>query len=251
MTDKSDKKVVLVTGASRGIGNSIAREFAKDSNNIVIGTATTDERALSFVDSMREDGIENVHGIGMNINDADSVNQAIARIVEDFGAPNILINNAGMTADNLFLLMKENDWSKIIDGNLTGVFRVTKACIKPMVKARWGRIINISSVVGVTGNPGQCNYSAAKAGVIAMTKSLAIEVASRGITANIIAPGFIETDMTKKLNEQQKESILSSVPVGKMGRPEDIANAAKFLASPEASYITGETVHVNGGMYMG
>ena len=250
MTNIENKKVVLVTGASRGIGNAIAKEFAKNPDNIIVGTATTDERAADFVEIMKAEGIKNVFGLGMDIGNPESITDGVKRVIDEFGAPNILINNAGTTADNLFMLMKDKDWDKIIDVNLGGVFRVRKACIRAMVKARWGRIINISSIVGTTGNPGQSNYSAAKAGVVAMTKSLASEIASRNITVNAIAPGFIETDMTNKLNEKQTDGILSTIPMARMGLPKDIANAAIFLASDAASYITGETIHVNGGMYM-
>lgn len=231
-------KIVFITGASRGIGRAIAQAFV-DQGATVIGTATT------------EAGAANIPGNGMVLDVCDSaaVEKAIEEIQAKFGAPAILINNAGITEDNLLLRMKESQWEHVIDANLNAIFRTTKACLRGMLKARWGRVINITSVVGVMGNPGQANYCAAKAGMIGFTKSLALEMASVGVTANCVAPGFIQTDMTSKLTDQQREAILGQIPAKKMGAVEDIANAVLFLASDTAAYITGQTLHVNGGMY--
>ncbi|HLB57077.1 MAG TPA: 3-oxoacyl-ACP reductase FabG [Coxiellaceae bacterium] len=232
-------KIVFITGASRGIGFAIAKAF-HDQGAIVIGTATT------------EDGAKKIpgHGVVLNVCDAAQVEKVFEEIQTKFGAPNILINNAGVTEDNLLLRMKPEQWDRVIDTNLNAVYRTTKLCLRHMMKARFGRIINITSVVGVTGNPGQANYCAAKAGMIGFTKAVAIEMASVGITANTVAPGFIQTDMTGKLDEKQREAILSQIPSKKMGDAMDIANAVLFLASDAAMYITGQTLHVNGGMYM-
>lgn len=232
-------KVVLVTGASRGIGYAIAKSFV-DQGAIVIGTATSETGAKNSPG----------HGMVMDVCNALSVEKALTEIQTKFGAPHILINNAGLTEDNLMLRMKVEQWDHVIDANLNGVFRTTKACLRGMLKARWGRIINITSVVGVTGNSGQANYCAAKAGMIGFTKAVAAEMAGVGITANCVAPGFIQTDMTDKLDEKQREAILAQIPSKKMGQAQDIANAVLFLASDDASYITGQTVHVNGGMCM-
>lgn len=231
-------KVVFITGASRGIGHAIAKAF-KDQGAIVIGTATT------------EAGIKNIpgHGIVMNVCDSLNVEAVFETVQTQFGMPSILVNNAGVTEDNLMLRMKQEQWDRVIDTNLNAVFRTTKACLRGMLKARWGRVINITSVVGVTGNPGQANYCAAKAGMIGFTKALAAEMAGVGITANCVAPGFIQTDMTDKLDKKQREAILSQIPAKKMGDATDIANAVLFLASDAAAYITGQTLHVNGGMY--
>lgn len=188
--------------------------------------------------------------IQLDVSSSESVNSCLDTITKDVGAPSILINNAGITRDNLLMRMKEEDWEETINTNLTGVYRVTKACLKGMLKARWGRIISISSVVGVMGNPGQANYAATKAGVIAFSKSLAYEIASRGITVNVVAPGFIETDMTRSLNDEQKSKLLQTIPTGTLGQVDDIAASVAFLSSEQARYITGETLHVNGGMYM-
>lgn len=240
-------KVALVTGASRGIGKEIALTLAEQGASVV-GSATTDAGAQKITSMLQEySGL----GVVINVTKPETIEHAMSVLADGIGCPEILVNNAGVTADNLFLRMKEAEWISTLDTNLTGVFRLIKSCLKPMVKARWGRIINISSVVAFTGNPGQVNYSAAKSGLSGFTKSLAREIASRGITVNLVAPGFVETDMTDKLSSEQKGSLLEQIPVGRMGRAKDIAEAVSFLASPAASYITGETLHVNGGMFMG
>lgn len=236
-----DKKVALVTGASRGIGRAIAQDLAEQ-GVIVVGTATSEKGA----DSINEFGT----GIVLDVTDAKSIDNALEVMTEKTGMPSILINNAGITADNIFIRMKDEQWDSVIEANLTSVFKLMRACIRPMMKARWGRIVNISSVVAFTGNPGQANYCAAKAGMVGLSKSIAKEVASRGITINVVAPGFIETDMTRKLNEDQKSNILQQIPMARMGNAKDIASAVKFLVSEQAAYITGETIHVNGGMLM-
>lgn len=241
-------KVCLVTGASRGIGKAIALMMG-ERGGIVIGTATSQKGADAISDYLKGAGITG-QGMALNVNDDAQISEMMSAITEQYGAPNVLVNNAGITRDNLFLRMKDEEWQDIIDTNLTSVFKMSKACIKSMTKARFGRIINISSVVGVSGNPGQTNYCAAKAGVIGFSKSLAQEMASRNITVNAIAPGFIASDMTDELPEKTKESILASVPMGRLGSPEDIAASACFLASDDGGYITGSTIHVNGGMYM-
>ena len=247
-----DKKVVLITGASRGIGKAIALALgsAGDArNNIIIGTATSDHGAAAITAYLQEHQLQG-QGMKLNVADLESINAVIAAIVEQYGSPDILVNNAAVTRDNLFLRMKEDEWSDVINTNLTSVFRVTKACIRPMVKARWGRVINIGSVVGTCGNPGQTNYSAAKAAVLGFTKSLALELASRNITVNTVAPGFVDTDMTRALNDAQREALVQMVPVGRVAQPEEIADVVAFLASDKAAYITGQTLHVNGGMLM-
>lgn len=236
-----NNKVALVTGASRGIGRAIAMQLAEQGLTVV-GTATTAEGA----NSINEFGL----GIVLDVTNQQSIDDALTTITEKVGAPTILVNNAGITSDNLFMRMKDNEWDKVIDANLTGVFRLMRACIRPMLKDRWGRIVNISSVVAFTGNPGQANYAAAKSGIIGLSKSIASEVASRGITVNVVAPGFIETDMTGALSAEQQEKLLQIIPMGKMGQAKDIALAVQFLVSESASYITGETIHVNGGMLM-
>lgn len=241
-------KVALITGATRGLGQSILLALGQ-MGATVVGTATSEQGAQSISTFCEQ---HNLKGYGMILNIADfaSVEKGIDAVIEAVGAPVILVNNAGITRDNLLMRMKDEEWDAVLNTNLTGVFRVTKACVRGMLKARWGRIISVSSVVGITGNPGQANYAAAKAGVIAFSKSLAKEIASRGITVNVVAPGFIDTDMTKTLTSAQKEGLLQSIPVGAMGVPEDIAASVAFLASEQARYITGETIHVNGGMYM-
>jgi 3-oxoacyl-[acyl-carrier protein] reductase len=233
-----NNKIVFITGASRGIGFAIAKAF-HEKGAIVIGTATS------------EAGAKNIpgHGVVLDVCHAESVEKTVEAIQSQFGAPAILINNAGITADNLMLRMKAEQWDRVIDTNLNAIFRTTKLCLRHMMKARWGRIVNITSVVGVTGNPGQANYCAAKAGMIGFTKAVAVEMASVGITANAVAPGFIQTDMTDRLDEKQREAILSQIPAKKMGDVMDIANTVLFLASDSAAYITGQTLHVNGGMY--
>ncbi len=241
-------KVALVTGATRGIGRAIALALGQQ-GHAVVGTATTAEGAERISAAFAEAGIKG-RGIVLNVANAESIDQTIAEINAEFGAPQIVVNNAGITRDNLMLRMKADEWDDVINTNLSAIFRVTKACLKGMTKARWGRIISISSVVGSMGNPGQANYAAAKAGLEGFSRALAAEIASRNITVNAIAPGFIETDMTQALPEAQRELLLKQVPAGRLGQPEDIASTVAFLASDAASYITGTTLHVNGGMYM-
>jgi 3-oxoacyl-[acyl-carrier protein] reductase len=239
-------EVALVTGASRGIGAAIAARLANDGAR-VIGTATTSEGAARISEQLAAQG---GRGAVLDVTSQESIDALIADIDGKEGAIGILCNNAGITRDMLLLRMKEDDWDLVMQTNLASVFRLSKAVLRGMMKARKGRIISIASIVGVTGNPGQANYAAAKAGMIGFSKSLAREVGSRGITANVIAPGFIDTDMTRALNESQKETLNGQIPLGRLGQPADIAAAVAFLASAEASYITGETLHVNGGMYM-
>ncbi len=241
-------KLALVTGASRGIGKAIAEALGRQGATVV-GTATTDAGAEGISANLSALSITGV-GIAMNVADAESVKTAFEKINNDFGAPVIVVNNAGITRDNLMLRMKEDEWHEVINTNLNSLFHVSKASLRGMTKARWGRVINIGSVVGSLGNLGQANYAAAKAGLVGYSKSLAREVAARNITVNVIAPGFIETDMTKALPEEHKESLLTQVPAGRLGTPEEIAAAVTFLASDAAAYITGSTIHVNGGMYM-
>jgi 3-oxoacyl-[acyl-carrier protein] reductase len=238
-------KVALVTGASRGIGKAIAEQLAALGAKVV-GTATSEKGAAAISDYLGANG----KGLVLNVTDADSVEHCLAQIKESFGEIDILVNNAGITRDNLLMRMKDEEWFDIMQTNLTSVYRLSKAVLRSMMKKRFGRIITIGSVVGSMGNAGQTNYAAAKAGVLGFTKSLAREVASRGITVNAIAPGFIDTDMTKELSDEQKEAIFSQVPANRLGQPEEIAATVAFLASTQAAYITGETVHVNGGMYM-
>jgi len=247
-TDILSGEIALVTGASRGIGQSIALALGKQGATVV-GTATSDKGAESISACLAENGITG-QGMALNVTDADSIKQMLAEMTETFGAPGILVNNAGITRDNLLMRMKEEEWSDIITTNLTSVYRMSKACLRAMTKARKGRIISISSVVGTAGNAGQTNYAAAKAGLIGFSKSLAREVGVRGITVNTVAPGFIDTDMTRALPDEQREVLLSDIPLNRLGQPEEIAAAVAFLASPGAAYITGETLHVNGGMYM-
>jgi 3-oxoacyl-[acyl-carrier protein] reductase len=237
-------KVVLVTGASRGIGKAIASQL-KELGATVLGTATSAHGADNISEYL---GTGN--GLVLNVTDNDSISTLFDSIKENHGGIDILVNNAGITRDNLFMRMKDDEWQDIIDTNLSSVFKISKAVIRTMMKKRNGRIINIGSVVGTMGNAGQVNYATAKAGLIGFTKSLAREVASRGITVNTVSPGFIDTDMTQTLTDEQKEGIFSQVPANRLGKPEEIANAVAFLASDGAAYITGETLHVNGGMYM-
>ncbi|WP_367345228.1 3-oxoacyl-ACP reductase FabG [Stenotrophomonas bentonitica] len=239
-------EIALVTGASRGIGAAIADALAAQGAT-VIGTATTDAGAAAIGERLAAVG---GHGRALNVTDPAALDAVLDGIAKEFGAITILVNNAGITRDNLLLRMKDEDWQAILDTNLTSVFRTSKAVIRGMMKARKGRIINIASVIGVTGNAGQANYAAAKAGIIAFSKSLAKEIGSRGITVNVVAPGFIDTDMTKALPEEQRTGLVKSIALERLGEPADIANAVAFLAGPSASYITGETLHVNGGMYM-
>jgi len=241
-------KIALVTGATRGIGKAIALQLASQGAT-VIGTATSESGAEKIKASLAEVGNAGT-GIVLDVSSQDSIDTAIAQINEQFGAPTILVNNAGITRDNIMLRMKEDEWDAVISTNLTSIFRVSKAVLRGMTKARWGRIINISSVVGTMGNAGQANYAAAKAGVEGFSRSLAREVGSRGITVNSVAPGFIDTDMTKELSDEHKANMLSAVPVQRLGQPEEISAAVGYLASEAAGYVTGETLHVNGGMYM-
>ncbi|TBR45064.1 3-oxoacyl-ACP reductase FabG [Marinomonas agarivorans] len=243
-----DGKIALVTGATRGIGKAIALSLSQQ-GAIVLGTATSESGAESISTYLSESGNAG-KGYVLDVASAESVDAVIKAISAEFGAPTILINNAGITRDNLMLRMKDEEWDAVINTNLSSVYRVTKACMRGMTKAKFGRIVNISSVVGSMGNPGQANYSAAKAGLEGFSRSLAAEIASRGITVNCIAPGFIETDMTKVLPEEHKATLIEKVPASRLGQPEEIAAAVTFLASESAGYITGETLHVNGGMYM-
>ncbi|EGU33297.1 3-ketoacyl-(acyl-carrier-protein) reductase [Vibrio ichthyoenteri ATCC 700023] len=238
-------KIALVTGASRGIGRAIA-ELLVERGATVIGTATSESGAAAISEYLGNNG----KGLALNVTDVESIEATLKTINDEFGVIDILVNNAGITRDNLLMRMKDDEWNDIIDTNLTPIFRMSKAVLRGMMKKRAGRIINVGSVVGTMGNAGQTNYAAAKAGVIGFTKSMAREVASRGVTVNTVAPGFIETDMTKALNDDQRAVTLANVPAGRLGDPREIASAVAFLASPEAAYITGETLHVNGGMYM-
>ena len=241
-------KVALVTGASRGIGQAVALKLGA-MGATVVGTATSDPGADNISAYMQEAGITG-HGVKLDVTDPNAIDEIIKQIADQHGAITILVNNAGITRDNLLMRMKEEEWGAIMDTNLTSIFRVSKACLRGMMKARNGRIISITSVVGAMGNAGQSNYAAAKAGVMGFSKSLAREVASRGITVNTVAPGFIDTAMTKSLPDEQKEALKAQIPLGALGQPEDIANSVGFLASEESAYVTGQTLHVNGGMYM-
>ncbi len=241
-------QVALVTGASRGIGQAIAIELAKQ-GIMVIGTATSPKGADAISAYLEKEGLKG-KGLVLNVTDSDSVDALMKNMKSDFSMPDILVNNAGITRDNLLMRMKEEEWSDIINTNLTSIYRVSKACLRSMMKNRSGRIISIASVVGLTGNAGQSNYAAAKAGILGFTKSLAREIGSRGITVNAVAPGFIDTDMTRTLPEEAKKALIGQIPLDRLGNVEDIANAVAFLASDNAAYITGETINVNGGMYM-
>ncbi len=243
-----DGEIALVTGASRGIGQAIARELGQRGAT-VIGTATTEPGAAAITQDWRERGFKGC-GLRLDVTDPASVDATLKAVTQEFGPPSILVNNAGVTRDNLLLRMKEEEWTAILDTNLSSVYRLSKAVLRGMMKAQRGRIVNITSVVGATGNPGQTNYAAAKAGIIGFTKSLAREIGSRNITVNAVAPGAIATDMTRDLPEAQRQALLAGIPLQRLGEPQDIANAVAFLISPEAAYITGETLHVNGGMYM-
>jgi 3-oxoacyl-[acyl-carrier protein] reductase len=239
-------EIVLVTGASRGIGAAIADELAAQGAT-VIGTATSDAGAQAIGARLQAGG---GHGRRLDVTEAGAIEALVEAVAAEFGAISILVNNAGITRDNLLMRMKDEDWQAILDTNLTSVYRSCKAVMRGMMKARRGRIVNIASVVGVTGNAGQANYAAAKAGIIAFSKSLAKEIGSRGVTVNVVAPGFIATDMTKDLPEASRETLVGQIALGRLGEPADIAQAVAFLAGPAAAYITGETLHVNGGMYM-
>jgi len=244
----TESKICLVTGASRGIGAAISDSLGAQ-GYIVIGTATSQSGADKITERFTA---KNISGVGMvlDVTDSQSVSDLLDKIGEEYGAPTILVNNAGITKDNLLLRMKDDEWFDVINTNLSSIFRLSKACLRPMTKARWGRIVNISSVVGSMGNAGQSNYSATKAGVAGFARSLAKEIGSRGITVNTVAPGFIATDMTKDLPEASKEAMLKQIPLARLGSPDEIASVVSFLVSDSASYITGETIHVNGGMYM-
>lgn len=241
--------VALVTGASRGIGKAIAIELGK-MGHLVVGTATTEHGAENISQYLAENGIKG-KGYAADVSDETSVTELMTAIGSDFSAPLVVVNNAGITRDNLLMRMKVEEWENVINTNLSSMYRVCKACVKGMTKARYGRIVNISSVVGSSGNGGQTNYSASKAGIEGFTRSLAQEIGSRGITVNSVAPGFIATDMTKDLPEKQAEALLSQIPLARLGQPEEIAGAVGFLVSDKGAYVTGETLHVNGGMYMG
>ncbi|PXW86784.1 3-oxoacyl-[acyl-carrier-protein] reductase [Nitrosomonas sp. Nm84] len=243
-----ENKITLVTGASRGIGQAIALKLGQH-GAIVIGTATTENGANTISQYLEKAGIKGT-GIMLNVNDTEQMHSAMQIIREKFGEIEILVNNAGITRDNLLVRMKDEEWNEIIATNLTSVFRLSRVVLRAMMKARYGRIINISSVVGAIGNMGQANYAAAKAGLFGFSKSLAREVGSRNITVNCVAPGFIDTDMTRSLTNEHQQSLIQHVPLGRLGRPEEVASAVAFLASSAAGYITGTTLHVNGGMYM-
>ena len=246
MCGSTESRVALVTGATRGIGKAIAQELAR-AGHTVIGTATSDAGAETITSHLSDWG-----GVGMrlDVSDGEAVKTAIAEIAEAHGAPTILVNNAGITRDNLMMRMKDEEWADVIGTNLNPLFTVSKACLRGMTKARWGRIINISSVVGQMGNAGQANYAASKAGAEGMSRAMAKELGSRAVTVNCVAPGFIDTDMTKVLTDDQKSLMLGQIPLGRLGEPEEIAKVVAFLASDSGAYITGETIHVNGGMYM-
>ncbi len=246
----SEARLALITGASRGIGKAIAEQLGQ-SGFVLAGTATSQSGADNISKMFADAGLSG-KGFVVDVSDANAIDTLIESIKAEFGkTPEVLVNNAGITRDNLLMRMKDEEWEAILQTNLTSVFKLSKACLRGMMKARWGRIINIGSVVGTTGNPGQTNYSAAKAAVIGFTKSLAKEIGARGITVNVVAPGFIDTDMTQALEESQREELSKSIPLARLGKAEDIAMAVSFLASDGANYITGETLHVNGGMYMG
>jgi 3-oxoacyl-[acyl-carrier protein] reductase len=243
-----NEKVAIVTGASRGIGAAIALELGS-AGATVIGTATSEGGAGSISAYLNEAGVKG-EGMVLNVTDADSVAAFISAVQEKYGAATVLVNNAGITKDNLLMRMGEDEWFDVINTNLSAIYRLSKGCLRGMMKARFGRIVNISSVVGQMGNAGQTNYSATKAGVMGFTRSLAKEVGSRNITVNAVAPGFIDTDMTKVLSDDQKKVMLDAIPLARLGQPEEIARVVRFLCSEDSSYITGETLHVNGGMYM-
>ncbi|HWK62446.1 MAG TPA: 3-oxoacyl-ACP reductase FabG [Eoetvoesiella sp.] len=241
-----DGKIALVTGATRGIGKAIAQELATRGARVV-GTATSQAGADAISEALAE---HHGRGVVLDVNDAAACDALIAELGQDNGGPHILVNNAGITRDTLAMRMKDEDWDAVLQTNLSSVFRLSRAVLKSMMKARWGRIVNITSVVGSSGNPGQANYAAAKAGVAGMARALARELGSRNITVNCVAPGFIETDMTRALSETQTAALLTQIPLGRLGSAADVANAVAFLAGPQAGYITGTTLHVNGGMYM-
>ena len=242
----SEKKIALVTGASRGIGRAIAEQLVAD-GFFVVGTATSEKGAAAIGEALGANGAGKV----LNVTDKESVASTVKSINDEFGAPLVLVNNAGITRDNIMLRMKDDEWDDVINTNLNSLYRVSKACLKGMTKARWGRIINISSVVGTMGNAGQANYAAAKGGVEGFTRALARELGSRNITVNSVAPGFIQTDMTEALPEAQKDALLAGIPLARLGQPGEIASAVGWLASEGGGYVTGTTLHVNGGMFTG
>ena len=248
LEESLEGKVTLVTGASRGIGRAIAETLGK-AGATVIGTATSEAGAEAISDYFAKANLKG-QGMVLDVTNDESISDVTKMIVADYGTISILINNAGITRDNLLMRMKNNEWDDIIETNLSSVFKLSKICLRGMMKARHGRIISIASVVGSTGNAGQTNYAAAKAGIIGFSKSLAREIGSRGITVNVVAPGFIDTDMTKALSDEQRNGMLTKIPLGKLGSPNDIAHAVLFLASDMGAYVTGETLHVNGGMHM-
>jgi 3-oxoacyl-[acyl-carrier protein] reductase len=248
MTSSLEGKLALVTGASRGIGRAIALELAAQGATVV-GTATSQTGADDISAALSVLPVPG-RGVVLDVNDAAAVDALIDVLGKEAGGPHILVNNAGITRDTLAMRMKDDDWQSVIDTNLSSVFRLTRAVLRSMMKARWGRIISVTSVVGSSGNPGQANYAAAKAGVAGMSRALARELGSRNITVNCVAPGFIDTDMTRALGEQQTAALLTQIPLGRLGKPEDVARSVAFLASPAGDYITGTTLHVNGGMYM-
>ncbi|HZW22678.1 3-oxoacyl-ACP reductase FabG [Noviherbaspirillum sp.] len=244
-----NNQVALVTGASRGIGRAIAQELARQGAKVV-GTATSEAGAAAISEYLAAIGPECGKGMVLNVTDADACNTVIEQVQKEFGGLSILVNNAGITKDQLAMRMKDDEWDDVIATNLSAVGRLSRGVLRGMMKAKFGRVINITSVVGSAGNPGQMNYAAAKAGVAGMSRALAREIGSRNITVNCVAPGFIDTDMTRELGEQQTAALMQQIPLGRFGQPEDIAAAVAFLASPQAGYITGTTLHVNGGMYM-
>lgn len=243
-----ENKITIVTGASRGIGAAIADCLA-EKGATVIGTATSEAGAAAISARLSEKGYRG-EGLPLNVVDAESVANFIKAVQEKYGAPLILVNNAGITKDNILMRMSDDEWFDVINTNLSAIYRLSKACLRGMMKARWGRIVNISSVVGQMGNAGQTNYASTKAGVMGFTRSLAKEIGSRNITVNAVAPGFIDTDMTKELSDEQKQLMLGAIPLGRLGQPDEIARVVSFLCGDDSSYITGETLHVNGGMYM-
>lgn len=247
MSADMNTQIALVTGASRGIGRAIALELARRGVT-VLGTATTESGAQGITEALQGFGAS--RGLVLNVTDAAAVDATLDAIVKEFGGIHVLVNNAGITRDNLAMRLKDDDWDAVIDTNLKAVFRLARGVMRPMMKQRYGRIISITSVVGASGNPGQANYAAAKAGVAGMTRALARELGSRNITVNCVAPGFIDTDMTRSLSEEQQAALKSQIPLGRLGQPQDIADAVAFLASPQAGYITGIELHVNGGMFM-
>src|SRR5690554_662223 len=244
----TDNKVALVSGASRGIGAAIAEQLAR-SGYTVVGTATSEKGAQAITERFTEQGLNGV-GKVLDVTDAESIAGVLKQVQQEYGVPLVLVNNAGITKDNLLMRMSDEEWFDVVNTNLSAVFRLSKAVLRGMMKNRWGRIINVGSVVGSMGNPGQSNYAATKAGVAGFARSLAAEVGSRGITVNTVAPGFIDTDMTRILPEEQKTQLLSKIPLGRLGKPEEIAAVVVFLASEAGGYVSGETIHVNGGMYM-